>query len=228
MQWAVTIELPTDNPLNPALEYEYITLAHVYFKLGRLEECQQLLDRLLPPAEAAERISRTIEILALKSVVTLAQHNKDEALTSLNRALVLAEPEGFVRSFVDEGESMHRLLLDYQTVIEKKNGDGIGDEFLRLLTYTEKLLAAFSEPASANEPKENAIHEPLSERELDILQLIATGRSNKEIAAILVIALSTVKSHINNLYGKLGARNRVQAIAIARSSGLLSEDSPPQ
>jgi LuxR family maltose regulon positive regulatory protein len=71
--------------------------------------------------------------------------------------------------------------------------------------------------------KDELILEPLSERELDILRLIATGRSNKEIAEILVIAVSTVKSHINNLYGKLGAQRRTQAIAIARDMGLFSE-----
>jgi LuxR family maltose regulon positive regulatory protein len=223
MQWATTIELSTDNPLNPALEYEYITLARVQLASGRVEECQQLLARLQPPAETAGRMSRAIEILALKSVVALAQHNEDEALATLNRALVLAEPEGFIRSFIDEGEPMRLLLFDYQSSIKKKIIDSVDSESLRLLTYTDKLLAAFPKTASIEKPKQEALPEPLSERELDILRLIATGRSNKEIAEILVIAVSTVKSHINNLYGKLGTQRRTQAISIARDLGLLEE-----
>jgi len=223
MKWATTIEPPAEGPLDPALEYDYITLAHVQLASGRVEECQQLLARLQPPAEAAGRMSRVVEILALKSVVSLAQRNEDEALTALKRALVLAEPEGFIRSFVDEGEPMRRLLLEYQKVITKRIGDGVASESLRLLTYTDKLLAAFPQTAPVEKPKSKTIPEPLSERELDILQLIASGRTNQEIAETLVIAVSTVKSHINNLYGKLGTNRRTQAIAIARDLGLLSE-----
>jgi LuxR family maltose regulon positive regulatory protein len=223
MQWAATIELSTDNPLNPALEYEYITLARVQLASGRVEECQQLLARLQPPAETAGRMSRAIEILALKSLVAVAQHNEDEALATLNRALVLAEPEGFIRSFVDEGEPMRRLLLDYLSAIKKQIGNGIDNESLHLLTYTDKLLAAFLQPPPEVIKKQDTLPEPLSERELDILRLIATGRTNQEIAEILVIAVSTVKSHINNLYGKLGTNRRTEAIAIARELGLISE-----
>jgi LuxR family maltose regulon positive regulatory protein len=223
MKWATTIEPPAEGPLDPALEYDYITLAHVKLASGRVEECQQLLARLQPPAEAAGRMSRVVEILALKSVVSLAQRNEDEALTALKRALVLAEPEGFIRSFVDAGKPMRRLLLEYQKVITKRIGDGVASESLRLLTYTDKLLAAFPQTTPVEKPKSKTIPEPLSERELDILRLIATGRSNQEIAETLVIAVSTVKSHINNLYGKLGTNRRTEAIAIARDMGLLLE-----
>jgi ATP/maltotriose-dependent transcriptional regulator MalT len=222
-EWAATIELPTEGPLSPALEYDYITLARIQLAQGQLAEARQLLARLLPPAEEAGRISRAIEILALQALVASAQQDRAEALAALKHALTLGEPEGFVRSFVDEGEQMRQLLLDYQTVIKKKIGDGLDGESLRLLTYTDKLLAAFSQLALGEKSKYEDILEPLSERELDILHLIATGRSNKEIADLLVIAVSTVKSHINNVYSKLGVRNRIQAVAIAQDMGLLDE-----
>lgn len=223
MQWAATIEPSANNSLNPALEYDHITLARVQLASGRAEECQQLLARLLSPAEAAGRMSRVIEILALKSVAALSQRNEDEALITLHRALILAEPEGFIRSFVDEGEPMRLLLLDYQVGIKERIGNGLDSESLRLLIYTDKLLAAFPQTAPIGKRKHELLPEPLSERELDILRLIAAGRSNQEIANLLVIAVSTVKSHINNLYGKLGTNRRTEAIAIARDRGLLSE-----
>ena len=222
-EWAATIELPTDGPLNPALEYDYITLACIQLARGQLAEARQLLARLLPPAEEAGRIARAIEILALQALVASAQQDRAEALAVLKQALTLGEPEGFVRSFVDEGKPMRLLLLDYQSTIKKQIGSGVDSEFLRLLTYIDKLLSAFSLPATVEKPKPETVLEPLSERELDVLTLIATGRTNQEIADILAIALSTVKSHINNLYGKLGTNRRTQAVAIAREKGLLSE-----
>jgi LuxR family maltose regulon positive regulatory protein len=91
------------------------------------------------------------------------------------------------------------------------------------VAYIDKLLAVFPQPNPAPKSSDGALPEPLSDRELDILRLIASGRSNQEIADILVIAVSTVKSHINNLYGKLGTNRRTEAIAIAREMGLLSE-----
>jgi len=166
-------------------------------------------------------MARVIEILALQAVTAFAQEDEVPARAALERALILAEPEGFVRSFVDEGELMRLLLLDYQSTLEKKIRDGHDSQSLRLLTYTDKLLASFSHPALGEKAKHETMLEPLSERELDVLRLVASGRSNKEIATLLIIAVSTVKSHINNLYGKLGTHRRTQAIAIARELDLL-------
>ena len=99
----------------------------------------------------------------------------------------------------------------------------IDEETLSLLAYIDRLLAAFSHPAPVEKSMPGTLLEPLSERELEILRLIALGKTNKEIADTLVIAISTVKSHINHLYGKLGTSRRTQAIAIARDLGLISE-----
>lgn len=204
-------------------EVEYLTLARVLIAQGKFEGIEGLLDRLLRAAEANNRTGDLIEILTQQALYLNASNDNSGALQCMERALVLAEPEGFVRSFVDEGEPIRLLLLDYQKLISKRIGGAIDSESLRLLTYVDKLLAAFSQSTSVGKAKDIDILEPLSERELDILRLIATGCSNKEIAEILVIALSTVKSHINNLYSKLGARRRTQAISIARELGLLEE-----
>jgi LuxR family maltose regulon positive regulatory protein len=209
------------GPLNPALEYDHMTLARVCVALGRLDEARELLARLLLPAEEAGRMARVIEILALQAVTAFAQEDEVPARAALERALILAEPEGFVRSFVDEGEPMRLLLLDYQSTLEKKIRNGHDSQSLRMLAYTDQLLASFSHPDLGMQSRSETMLDPLSERELDVLRLIASGRSNQEIATLLIIAVSTVKSHINNLYGKLGTHRRTQAIAIARELGLL-------
>jgi LuxR family maltose regulon positive regulatory protein len=113
--------------------------------------------------------------------------------------------------------------LDYHSSIKKKVGDHVNGEMLHLLTYTDKLLATFPQSVPVEKPMQVLTLESLSERELEILQLIVKGCTNQEIADLLVIALSTVKSHINHLYGKLGTQRRTQAISIARDLGLLEE-----
>ena len=138
----------------------------------------------------------------------------------LERALLLAKPEFYVRVFVDEGETMYSMLLDYQRMLEKRSDVG---RPAHLLTYIDRLLAAFLQPSSKEKTKQETFFEPLSEREREILRLIAQGCTNQQIADLLVIALSTVKSHINNLYGKLGTNRRTEAIVIAREKGLLSD-----
>jgi LuxR family maltose regulon positive regulatory protein len=222
--WAKSCGLDVNDTDWPySREVEYLTLARVLIAQGKSEGVEDILDRLLQTAEADKRTGDSIEILIQQALYLYASNKKSRAFQRIERALILAEPEGFIRSFIDEGESIRLLLLDYQALISRKIGDAITGESLQLLTYTDKLLASFSQPASVGKTKDELILEPLSERELDILRLIATGRSNKEIAEILVIAVSTVKSHINNLYGKLGAQRRTQAIAIARDMGLFSE-----
>jgi LuxR family maltose regulon positive regulatory protein len=222
-EWARQYESFTGQ--DPAYNEEFarITLARLRLAQLRFLEAIELLVQLREEAEAAERMGSVIEILTLEALAFAAQGDQQRALTSLERALTLAEPEGYIRLFIDEGEPMRLLLLDYQSIIKKKISDGVDSESLRLLTYTDKLLAAFSPPAAVGKPKSETLLEPPSERELDILRLIATGRTNQEIADMLVIAVSTVKSHINSLYGKLGTNRRTQAIAIARDMGLLSK-----
>jgi LuxR family maltose regulon positive regulatory protein len=134
----------------------------------------------------------------------------------LRDALALAEPAGYVRSFVDEGESMQRLL--------EKQAHGEGHQ---PIGYAAKLLAAFAQPATippstARQPQSSLI-EPLSERELEVLQHIAAGLTNREIADRLYLSLFTVKAHARSIYDKLDAHSRTQAVARARELGVLPQ-----
>ncbi|RIK29030.1 MAG: hypothetical protein DCC56_14300 [Anaerolineae bacterium] len=187
-----------------------------------LLESAAIIDRLVERATAGQWWGELIELLILRSLLYRAQNNSAEMFRTLDQAIALAEPESYIRVFVDEGQPMRLLLLDYRLNIERDVRDNAEVSLLRRLAYTDKLLAAFSPSAPVEEARNENLAEPLSQRELAILRLIAAGRSNQEIADTLVIALSTVKSHINNLYGKLGTNRRTEAIAIAREQGWLS------
>jgi LuxR family maltose regulon positive regulatory protein len=213
-RWVAERGLDADGELQFLHEFEHIVLARILMAQGRLDEAVTLLHRLCEAAETAERISSLIEILILQSLALEAQGNTDEALRTLERALVRAEPGGFVRILVDEGPPMARLL--YEAAAR-----GIVPD------YARRLLSAFplAEPAPAAPsiapPQESELIEPLSERELEVLQLIAQGLTNPEIASRLFVAVNTVKSHTRNIYGKLGVHNRTKAVARARALGIL-------
>ncbi len=214
---------PSDMPGYPGYlrQVEGATWARVLNAQGKPEAAIQLLDSLLQAAEAAGQTGNVIELLALRALALRAQGQSAQAMTMLERALTLAEPEGYFRIFVDEGEPM-RLLLQRMKVEDPRKGAEGG----RMQEYIGNLLAAFGEqPASADLHPSSFISqplvEPLSERELEVLRLIADGFSNAEIASKLVIAQGTVKRHINNIYGKLGVQSRTQAVAKAREIGLL-------
>jgi LuxR family maltose regulon positive regulatory protein len=179
-----------------------------------LQPLLRFLDGQFQAAEAQGQDRWMLEALILRTLASHVQGDADRALFALERALILAEPEGYVRFFVDEGAPMARLL--YQAAV-----CGIKPD------YTGKLLAAFPDSGSppADEPKARRLGagmvEPLTRRELEVLQLVAAGLSNREIAQRLVISLGTAKVHISNIYGKLGVRKRTQAVARARTLGIL-------
>ncbi|MCB9423143.1 MAG: helix-turn-helix transcriptional regulator [Ardenticatenaceae bacterium] len=222
LAWTQERGLSVDDDLSYLREFEHITLARVLiaqYEQSRaddaLNEAVQLLERLLKAAEEGKRTGSAIEILALQALAFAAQGSQSPALTALKRALTLAEPEGFFQRFVDEGAPMARLLYEILS-------QGIASYFVR------RLLTAFpvSEPEQAvpAQPESSEFDwiEPLSERELEVLQLIAEGLTNQEIATRLFLALNTVKAHTRNIYGKLGVNSRIQAVARARDLGFLS------
>jgi len=160
------------------------------------------------------------------------QGNISAALVPLERALSLAEPEGYVRIFVDEGPPM-AVLLAKLTEHSRKRAHATSTnvplayiERLRSLLRGERVQEGISpaatSSASAPAPAQSLL-DPLTERELEVLRLIAAGLSNRDIAARLVLALSTVKSYVNTIYSKLQVESRTQAVARARALHLLSE-----
>jgi LuxR family transcriptional regulator, maltose regulon positive regulatory protein len=138
-------------------------------------------------------------------------------VNTLAESLALAEPEGYVRTFVDEGASMNVLLSATLEARQRSHHDAASRVSIR---YLGKLLAAFAQEA-ATPAADERLPESLSERELEVLALIAAGRSNKEIARELFLSMSTIKTHIHRLYRKLGTRSRTQAVARAREMNLL-------
>lgn len=196
-------------------ELEYIMLARILIAQKRYDEAISLLQRLLQSAERGGRTSVTIEILIIRALALQAGGEITRAIESLERALTLAEPRGFIRIFVDEGPPLAGLLY-------KALNRGITADYVR------KLLVAFpdadvekTQPTKIQTPHP-ALIEPLSEREIEILQLIAEGLTNLEIATRLYLSPNTVKVHTRNIYGKLDVHNRAQAIARAQALGLLT------
>jgi LuxR family maltose regulon positive regulatory protein len=216
LDWVHERGLSVEDEISYLREFEHITLSRVLiaaYQNNHIErsifDALRLLDRLLKVAEADQRMGSMIEILVLQSLAHQAQNNIPLALASLERVLTLAEPEGYVRIFVDEGLAMSQLLST-----AAKQGMMPG--------YTARLLAAFGSeaPASENPPTQSLI-EPLSQRELEVLRLIAKGLSNGEISKRLFLALSTIKGHNRVIFDKLQVQSRTEAIARARELGLL-------
>jgi LuxR family maltose regulon positive regulatory protein len=186
-----------------------------------------LLDRLLWTAESGERMGSAIEILVLQALSLHARSETRGALAALERALTLAEPEGYVRVFVDEGPLMETLLSE---LVKGRPKGGQDARRNTLIGYARYLLAAFVSPyASTGSPgvhvpgTDDLLTEPFTVREQEVLQLIAAGLSNGEIAARLFIAPSTVKSYVNRIFRKLGVESRIQAVVEAHKLHLLSE-----
>ena len=200
-------------------EYEDLTLART-----RLAECSfggvgQLLERLLALAETQKRTGSVIEILLTQALLHQAQGDLPGALAALERALTLAEPEGYIRIFVDEGEEMRSLLLELRIKSEKSARDGIHP----LSLYIAKLLTAFPQPPARTLKMTNLksqIVEPLSERELDVLRLLRSDLSGPEIAQRLIVSLNTLRTHTKNIFNKLGVNNRRAAVRRAEELDL--------
>ncbi len=181
-----------------------LAIARIRSAEGDTKASLSHLEHLLSNAKQEGRRGRMIEIYALQALAFAKQGKEEQALKTLQNALTLAENEKYVRIFVDEGDAMCQLL-------QKALSQGITP------TYTSTLLKAF---ANSNF-KKSSLNSLLTQRELEILTLIANGFSNKDIAKKLIRSLGTVKVHTSNIYSKLGAKNRTEAVARARELGLL-------
>jgi LuxR family transcriptional regulator, maltose regulon positive regulatory protein len=203
-------------------EIEEILLARLSLAQHRHTEALAALDRLQTEAEAAGRMRHVLEILLLKALTYQNQGNLAPALSALAAALELVEPEEYIRTFVHEGAAMAALLRRRRAAQSRET-----DYIDRLLEAFEHSEAPIEPPSShdrqptAPQPLPQPLIEPLSDREREVLQLMATGASNQEIADALVIAVNTVKRHARNIFDKLGVENRTQAVARARAVGVL-------
>ena len=219
VDWTRAVGLSVEDDPDYAREYQHITLARVLIANYRSDgdvdavcKVARLLERLRQAAEGGGRTGAVIEVLNLQAIVCQALDDVPTALLHLEQALTLAEPAGYVRTFVDEGTPMRDLL-------RHAVGQGIGG------AYSRRLLAAFEAPrATVPSPSKRnvgGLAEPLTTREIEILRLVAAGMRNQEIADHLVISLPTVKRHIANTYGKLYVGHRTEAVARANELNLL-------
>ncbi len=200
--WVREQGLSVDDAPSYLREFEHVTLARLLIaphqndpKVGSVYEAFALLERLLQAAEEGKRMGSVIEILALLALAHAAQGNITPALASMERALTLAEPEGYVRIFLDEGKPMAELL--------KRAGKNKS-------SFLEKQVIS-SQP----------LIEPLSENELEVLRLLKTELSGPEIARQRMVSLSTIRTHTQHIYAKLGVNNRRAAVRRAEELGLL-------
>jgi LuxR family transcriptional regulator, maltose regulon positive regulatory protein len=227
VRWAARYERAADSarPQFTAYDYDRFALAQIDIAQGRLDAAYAAVAQLLHDAEATDHVRFVIWALVLQALILQAQGDTATALASLARALTLAEPEGYVRVFVDEGAPMAALLAQ------------VAGHHAPVAQYAARLLAAFpnaelrirslesdlTQNSNAQRAPEtqNFLVEPLSERELEVLRLLAEGHDNAEIARALVVAVSTIKSHVNHIFGKLGVGNRLEAVLRARQLNLV-------
>jgi LuxR family transcriptional regulator, maltose regulon positive regulatory protein len=216
--WAHERDLSIDDELSYLREFEHITLARLLMAQYQrdstddtLHAAMELLKRLLQAAEEGGRMGSMIEILALQAIVYDIKGDISAAGVALERALEMAEPEGYLRILADEGPHMARLLSDHFSGKTKSH-------------YLQRLLAVFASEVpdiSKTKTAETHLVDPLSKREIEVLQLISEGLSNQEIATRLYLSLNTVKVHTRNINSKLSVSSRAKAVIKAKALGIL-------
>jgi LuxR family maltose regulon positive regulatory protein len=213
IRWADSSGLSVEDADLPyPREGEYLALVRVRIAQARadpatpfLQDALHLLDRLLQDAEPKARMGSVLEILVLHALALEVQGNRPGALSTLRRALALAEPEGYIRLFVDEGPPMFALL-------RHAHARGIASD------YIATLLAAFGEqqaPTLPLSPRPGSLLEPLTEREVEVLRLVARGLTDAQVAETLVISPRTVNAHLRSIYSKLNITSRNAATHFA-------------
>ena len=203
--WARDAGPTPDDELSYLREYEHVTLARLLLAQSA-PEAMGLIARLLAAAEAGGRIGSVIELLVLNSLGDAGRGDRRGALSPLERALALAEPEGFVRIFVDEGPPMASLL---RAAASRE----------LVPTSVSGVLAAFDAPVDRGSSSQGLI-EPLSERELEVLALLRSDLDGPAMARQLFVSVNTLRTHTRNVYAKLGVTSRREAVRRADELGL--------
>jgi LuxR family maltose regulon positive regulatory protein len=228
------LNLPEDKSGLPVVAREIlqVLLARMFLAQGNHEQAHRLLGECQATAEPGKRFGHLIEVYLLRALAFQKQNNgvpTSQAVDVFTGALELAEPEGYVMLFLEEGQAVISLL---QAIVSGQAGYFSNSISERLQAYARKLLSNFpdihptqnyraSQPDAAAQPAGTLQSESLSQRELEILQLICDGCSNQEIAEKLVISLHTVKKHTSNIFAKLGVSSRTQAAARGHQLNLL-------
>ena len=205
-----------EGAADAARAVDRLTSARLLLAQGRHREALPLLEELGQTAEANGRTRDLVEISTLRALVQWSAGHRERALSTLAKALALAAPEDYVRTFVDEGAPMAELLSGMLEAQRRGRPEPpVPAHYLR------KLLAALERGDAGAGLPANRLPEPPSGRELEVLQLVAAGRSNRRIASELFVGVGTVKTHLNNLYRKLDVRSRTEAVARARELDLI-------
>ena len=227
IRWTSEHGLGPDDEVSYPREPEHLVLARVLLSEGRPDAAVALLDRLRRLAADQGRLGSVIEIDALRAMAMAESGDEPGAVVGLVDALVHAYARGYVRVLVDEGAPMRALLI---RLVAAQRTDQLRARRVPL-GYLARLLRAFEEGPAAGDAVAGrrgagipGLVEALSERELEVLRLLAEGKANQEIADELYVALDTVKKHVSHVLGKLGAANRTEAAARARDLGLLAAD----
>ena len=215
LQWVQERGLSVEDTPDGTRELEYLALAHILITQNKLDEADRLLLRLIEDARAGDRVYMMVEMRLMRVMVFTAKQKPAEALTELKKALLLAEPGGLIMIFVSKGKLLAELL-EQILAVKKKDHDDAAAGFS--LSYAKRLLSVFK---AGMPPKTDGLLDPISERELEVLHLIAAGLSNREIADKLFISLNTVKTHTKSINSKLNVNSRTKAVARAKEMGLL-------
>lgn len=217
-RWAQEQKLSATDELSFHREVEHLTLARLLIAQDQTTEALHLLDRLASVTESSGRLGRLLEVRILQALAWFKPRDTHRAFECLSQAMTMAEPAGYVRIFLDEGEPMIFLISDFRFSIEKQSA------LHHLLSYVDKLLATFATPSTPSaicNLQFAILPDPLSARELEVLRMMASGWSNQQIAQTLCVTLGTVKSHNNHIFRKLDVTSRTQAIVKAQALGLL-------
>src|SRR2546428_11768903 len=213
--WAEKVQNEKRHSAPLARELEDIAVVRVVLAQHKTAEALMRLVPLLETATKQERWGSVIELLLLQMLAYLGRQEEQAALTALTQAVHLADPEGYMRSFLDQGVPMAALLSKLRDQ-QRKQGP---------TPYLDSLLEAFkSEGTRSRQPQPQMLPDPLSKREQEVLHLLVRGASNQDIAEELVVTLDTVKRHVSNILSKLGVSNRTQAVSRARELGLLTPE----
>lgn len=200
-KWRLT---PRDSP-NMQRESAFLTYIRLLLDMGRPEQALPLIERMSARVKEERRVSRLIPLHVLHALTLTALGRREESVAIVGEAVTLAAPEGYVRAFLDQGPAVAPMLPQVRTVAP---------------AFVDRLAAAFGSSGNCGAGKPARLPEPLTDREVELLQLLTEGLSNDEISRRLYISLNTTKWHLKSIFGKLAAVNRTQAVARARELGI--------